>query len=432
MRTLFIHQSFPAQYRHLAAALAARPGEVVVGLGERALSAVPGVRQLRYPGPSGAGPGTHRYLRPLEAATRRGQAVARAALTLKAEGFVPDLVCCHPGWGEGLFLRDVFPAARLLFYFEFHHAAQGGDIGFEQPGPATPDEAARVRLLNANNLINLDAADWCHTATRWQHSRFPAWARARMSVVHEGIDTDHVQRMPAARFALPDGRVLSAADEVVTYVARGLEPYRGFPSFMRAVPAILRSRPRAQVVIVGEDAAHYGAGPPGGGTWRAAMLAELAGRLDLARIHWVGRIGHAALLALFGISAAHVYLTYPFILSWSLLEAMACECPVIASATPPVAEVVTDGHNGWLVPFHAPEALAEAVLHALDHPAAAREVGRKARADVGRRFDLGRVCRPAGLRLLDAVAAGAMPEPWAPAGAELVAAGGLEPPPPAL
>jgi glycosyltransferase involved in cell wall biosynthesis len=406
MRTLFIHQSFPAQYRHLAGALAARPGHEVVGLGEQALATVPGVRHVHYPGPAGAGPQTHRYLRPLEAATRRGQAVARAALALKAEGFAPDLICCHAGWGEGLFLRDVFPDARLLFYFEFHYAARGADLGFGERSAIPLDEAARVRVLNANNLLCLDAADWSHTATDWQHSRFPPWARARMSVAHEGVDTGVVRRVVGACFALPDGRVLTGEDEVVTYVARGLEPYRGFPSFMRALPAILRHRPRAQIVIVGEDAPHYGAGPPGGGTWRDAMLVELAGQLDLARIHFVGRVGHAALVALFGISAAHVYLTYPFILSWSLLEAMACGCPIIASTTPPVEEVIAPGRNGWLVPFHAPEALAAAVIHALEHPAIACEIGAAAREEAVQRYDLHGVSLPAGLRLLDAVASG--------------------------
>jgi glycosyltransferase involved in cell wall biosynthesis len=203
------------------------------------------VRAHCYRAPAGAGARTHRYVRPLEAAVRRGQEAARAALTLKEGGFTPDLVCCHPGWGDGLFLRDVFPDARFLSYFEFHYARAGADVGFGEAEPVSLDEAARVRVLNANNLLSLEAADWGHTATHWQHSRFPDWARPRLSVVHEGVDTDHFRPNPQARFTLPDGRVLTRDDEVVTYAARGLEPYRGFPSMMRALPELLRVRPRA-------------------------------------------------------------------------------------------------------------------------------------------------------------------------------------------
>ena len=406
MRVLFVHQSFPGQYRHLATALAALPEHEVVGLGEQDLGLLPGVRHVRYPAPEGAGQATHNYLRPMEAAVRRGQAVARAGEALKAHGFRPDLVCCHPGWGEGLFLRDVFPDARLLYNFEFHYAARGADLGFGERGPATLDEAARIRILNTNNLLNLDAADWSHTATQWQRSCFPQWARARMTVQHEGVDTDLARRDPAARFVLPDGRVLTAADEVVSYAARGLEPYRGFPSFMRALPDFLRHRPRAQVVVVGDDAAHYGSGPLGDSSWRDTLLAELGDRLDGARVHFVGRVPHRALLSLFSISAAHVYLTYPFILSWSLLEAMSCGCPIIASATPPVEEVVRHERNGRLVDFHASDELTAALIATLEQPGGSREWALAARADIVARYDLKRICLPAGLNLLQAVVTG--------------------------
>lgn len=404
MRVLFVHQSFPGQYRHLATALAALPGYEVIGLGEQDLDLLPGVQHVRYPAPEGAGSATHRYLHPMEAAVRRGQAVARAGEALKARGFRPDLVCCHPGWGEGLFLRDVFPDARLLYDFEYHYAARGADLGFGEDGPATLDEAARIRILNANNLLNLDTADWGHTATHWQRSRFPNWAQARMTVQHEGVDTDLARRDPAARFVLPDGRVLTAADEVITYAARGLEPYRGFPTFMRSLPNILRHRPHAQVVVVGSDTAHYGPGPDGGGSWRDTLQAELGDRLDGARVHFVGPVHHRELLSLFSLSAAHVYLTRPFILSWSLLEAMSCACPIIASATPPVEELVSHGRNGRLVDFHAPDELSAGVVATLEQPGCAREWGLAARADIVGGYDLKRICLPAGLKLLHAVA----------------------------
>lgn len=412
MRALFVHQNFPAQYRHVAPALARRPGTQVLALGENAGEALPGVRHLRYKAPATGAVTTHRYLRRLEQATFRGQQVARAALALKERGFTPDLVCCHPGWGEGLFLRDVWPDARMLFYYEFYYTSSGGDIGFDPPGqPVQIDDACRVRMLNANHLLCLQVSDWGHTATQWQASRFPDWARQRLSVVHEGVDTQVIRRLPRPEFVLPNGAMLRAGDEVVTFIGRGLEPYRGFPTFMRALPAILERRPAAQVVIVGGDDPHYGSKPREGGSWREILLAELGDRLDLSRLHFTGKIPHGALQALLSLSSAHVYLTYPFVLSWSMLEAMANECLVIGSATPPVQEVIEDGRNGLLVDFHAPEQVAEAVVKALARPEAYRPLRQAARRTVVERYDLHGRCLPQLLDLIDEVAAGRTPQP---------------------
>jgi glycosyltransferase involved in cell wall biosynthesis len=405
MRTLFVHQNFPAQYRHVAPALAQRKGHQVVALGENAGEALRGVQHVRYKAPSAGAEKTHRYLRRLENAVYRGQQVARAALALKERGFTPDVVCCHPGWGEGLFLRDVWPEAKLLYYYEFYYTAAGADVGFEPPGePISIDDACRVRLLNANHLLSLQVSDWGHTATQWQASRFPDWVRRKMSVVHEGIDTAAIRRQPDASFTLADGRVLRPGDEVVTFIARGLEPYRGFHSFMRALPEILAKRPAAQVVLVGGDEPHYGSKPKAGGTWRQLLLAELEGKLDLSRVHFTGKVPHPALLALLSLSAAHVYLTYPFVLSWSMLEAMACECLVIGSATPPVQEVIEHGRNGLLVDFFAPDQVAAAVIGALADPAAMQPLRRAARETILSRYDLRQICLPQLLSLVEKVA----------------------------
>jgi len=409
MRVIFVHQNFPGQYRHVAPALAAR-GDEVIGLGENPGPALPGVRHIRYAPPAAGNPTTHRYLQRLERATYRGQQAARAAMELRAQGFRPDLVCCHPGWGEALFLREVWPDAKHLTYFEYYYTRHGGDIGFDPPGqPVGLDEACRLHLLNANHLICLQTADWGHTATRWQASRFPDWARQKLSVVHEGIDTDAIRPVAAPSVTLPDGRILRRGDEVVTFIGRGLEPYRGFPSFLRALPAILEARPAAQVLIVGGEEPHYGGSPPGGGTWKQQLLDELGPRLDRNRVHFTGKIAHAALQSVLGVSAAHVYLTYPFVLSWSMLEAMAQECLVIGSATPPVEEVIRDGENGLLVDFHAPEAIARATIAALANPEAMRPLREAARRSIVARYDLRRESLPAMLRLIDTVAAGGRP-----------------------
>jgi len=414
MKVLFVHQNFPGQYRHVAPALAAR-GDEVIGLGENPAQALPGVKHLRYKAPPAANEKTHRCLRRLEAATYRGQQVARAALQLQTTGFTPDIICCHPGWGEGLFLRDVWPQAHMLFYYEYYYRTEGGDVGFDPPGATVGvDDAARVRLLNANHLLCLQASDWGHTATQWQASRFPRWARAKLSVVHEGIDTGLIRPLPDPHVTLPDGRVLRRGDEVVTFIGRGLEPYRGFLPFMRALPEILSARPAAQVILVGGDEPHYGGSPPQGGTWKQVMLAELGDRLDLSRVHFTGKIPHAGLQSVLGVSAAHVYLTYPFVLSWSMLEAMANECLVIGSATPPVEEVIEHERNGLLVDFFSPARIAAAVIEALAHPDRYRALREAARQTVVERYDLRRHCLPQLIRLIDEVAGGHTPAPLDP------------------
>lgn len=409
MRVLFVHQNFPGQYRHVAPALAARPGYEVVGLGENPGDALPGVQHVRYKAPQPAGEQTHRYIKRFEAAIRRGQTVARAALALQERGFVPNMICCHPGWGEGLFLRDVWPKARTLYYWEFYYRAQGADVGFEPPGPVAVDEACRVRSLNSTHLLSLDSADWGQTPTEWQRSRFPAEVQQRISVIHEGVDTDDIAPNPHARFTLADGRELAPGDEVVTFIGRGLEPYRGFHIFMRALPMAMRARPGAQFVVVGGDDPHYGGKPKDAPSWRELLLRELEGQLDLGRLHFTGKIPHDQLKALYSISAAHVYLTYPFVLSWSMLEAMACECLVIGSATPPVEEVIRHGENGLLVDFFRPEQLADTIAEVLARPNQYRELRRAARQTVRARYNLRDITLPQHLALIDAVAAGQLP-----------------------
>ncbi|MDB5373351.1 MAG: glycosyl transferase group 1 [Belnapia sp.] len=410
MRVLFVHQNFPAQYRHVARAIARRKGVEVVGLGENAGEALPGVQHLRYKAPSVGAKDTHRYLRRFENAVFRGQQAARAAMALKERGFSPDIICCHPGWGEGLFLRDVWPAAKLLFYWEFYYNSTGADVGFDPPGPTSMDDACRIRVLNANHLVTMQEADWGQTPTKWQASRFPAWARERISVVHEGIDTHEIQRRRGVDITLPDGCRLREGDEVVTFVARGMEPYRGFPTFMRSLPEILARRPAARIVLVGGDEPHYGAKPREGGTWKQVMLAELGERLDLTRVHFTGKVPHETLIGLLSLSSAHVYLTYPFVLSWSMLESMALGCLVIGSATAPVQEVIEHGRNGLLVDFFSPDAVADAVVRALADPAAHAPLRAAARRTVVEGFDLNSVCLPRHLALIEAVAAGRRPE----------------------
>lgn len=399
MRLLFVHQNFPGQYKHLAPALADDPANEVVAIGDqlnlqrrRGLHSRLGL--LAYPSPQGASAQGHHYLRSTESAVRRGQAVARAALELKNRGFTPDVICAHPGWGEALFLKDVFPSAKLVLYLEFYYRSHGSDMHFDPEFPSSFDDGCRVRMRNANQLLSLEAADAAISPTQWQRAQYPAMLQERISVTHDGVDTDLVCPGPVSGFALPDGRVLKSGDEVITYVARNLEPYRGIHKFLRALPQILAARPQAQVLVVGGDEVSYGRAAPDGQTYRALYMKELAGTLDTSRVHFLGKLPYSQYLQVLRLSSAHVYLTYPFVLSWSMLEAMACGCLLIGSDTAPVREVLQHQRNGLLVDFHSPEAIAQTVIAALANPQAMAPLREQARRDVQQQFDLKRVCLP--------------------------------------
>jgi len=385
MRLLFVHQNFPGQYRHLAAHYAAQPGNQVVAIGEKAnllrLPRLPGVQLFGYeaPQPEKAEP----FDTPVVRAIHRGKRVAAGAIQLKRQGFDPDVIFTHLGWGEALFLKDIFPRARVLLYCEFFYRARGGDMGFDPEFPANAEKILRLRVMNAPLLMSLDAADWGMAPTRWQQKQFPAAHAARMSVIHDGIDTDLV---------CPGKENLQ--EELITYVARNLEPYRGFHVFMRAIPEIQKRRPKARIVIVGGDEVSYSPRLPPGQTYRERLLREIDGKADLSKVSFTGRIPYAQYVSLLRRSSVHVYLTYPFVLSWSLLEAMSAGCLVVGSRTPPVEEVIRDGENGLLVDFFSTEQIATRVDEALSMKDS-RLLRERARGTVIERYDLKRVCLPA-------------------------------------
>jgi glycosyltransferase involved in cell wall biosynthesis len=345
----------------------------------------------------------HHYLRDTEAGVLNAQNVARIALDLKEAGFVPDVMLAHNGWGEPWYLKDVFPDTPLIGYFEFFYRRHGADVGFEPGSEELFDAGPRIRTKNLGNLLALDAVDAGQCPTQWQKSLYPPEYQAKLHIVHEGIDTQKVVPDANARLRLPNSREFTPADEIITYVARNLEPYRGFPSFMRSLPAILASRPNAHVLIVGGDETSYGPGLPDGQTFRQKMLVELGSRLDLQRVHFLGKVPYPVFLKILQVSTAHVYLTYPFVLSWSMLEAMAAGCLVIGSKTAPVEEVIRDGENGQLVDFFSPEAIAERAIDALVNRSSYNTIRDHARRTIVERYDLRTICLPAQLRLLESV-----------------------------
>ena len=363
MKYLFVHQNFPGQYLHIVRHLAASGKNEILFVSEQNENTLPGVRKLVYRMHRYANVETHANAREFEQAMIRAEAVARAAAGLKQLGFTPDIVIGHHGWGELLNLPDVWPDAPLLGYFEFYYHLDGFDMDFDPEFPSDRAMHPTVRARNAVNLIALSSNGHGQTPTHFQHSTYPEWARRQIAVLPEGADLEACRPDPALRArALEFGGIAIAPEtKLITYVARNLEPYRGFHVFMRALPKLLRERADARVVVVGGDEVSYGA-RLAKGTWRTRLMRELDGRLDESRVHFLGRVEYRLYRRLLQRSDVHVYLTYPFVASWSLREALACGCAIVGSDTEPVREFITHGANGLLTPCLDPGRLADTVL----------------------------------------------------------------------
>jgi glycosyltransferase involved in cell wall biosynthesis len=407
MRILIIHQNFPGQYRHLVGALIAR-GDEVQAIGAPQAPGMAGVSCFRYRLPSvGAVPAVHPWAQDFQVKVIRAEAVLRLLSERSDQIVRPDLILGHPGWGELLGIKDHWADVPVLHQLEFVYQLQGADTGFDPEFPIALGSQTRLRLRRATQLMAFHDLDWALAPTHWQATTAPAVFRDRVSVIHEGIDTTAIAPRLGSHVNLEKrGLRFEPGDEVVSFVARNLEPYRGFHTFLRALPLLQKLRPRAHMILVGGEGVSYGPPPAQGGSWKQVLLAELEGQLDLGRIHFVGQVPHPVLHDLFRVCACHVYLTYPFVLSWSLLEAMACGAVVIGSDTPPVAEVVSHGVNGLLVDFFSHEALAERVAEVLADPAAYRALALEGRRTVQQHFDLHGVCLPRQLALVDWLAAG--------------------------
>ncbi len=399
-KILFVHSNFPAQFVHVARALARTRGVKLAAIGSHTARAIPGVRLLKYTVGDPNVAAAHPFARRFDLECRRAEEVLYAASSLASSGFVPDIIIGHPGWGETLPLRSIFPKARIVTYCEMFYRSRGGDADFDPEFPQTGiDGNVRIQLKNAATLLALAECDTAISPTRWQKSTYPGPYQDKIHVIHEGIDVHAVKPAEDVSFRLPSGKWLTKADEVLTFGTRSFEPLRGYHIFMRALPRILAARKQAQVLIIGGGGTPYGLAPPEGQTWRQIFFDEIAGQVDAARIHFTGQLRYADYLRVLQISRAHVYLTYPFVLSWSLLEAMSSGCLIIASDTAPVREVV-NGRNGFLVPFFDVEALAQQAIDALSGPRRFQSMRNRARHTIVRRYDAKRTCVPKMLEFL--------------------------------
>ena len=397
---LFVHNNFPAQLGLIASAMAVRGHDcrAVSSVTGRELAGIP---LVRWGGIPGSTPGIFAPAVRAEADFIRGSAAAQAALGLRESGFMPDVIVGHPGWGETIFLGEVFPKARQVAYAEYYYRAHGGDVGFDPEFKAPSlDEKFRVHAKNATMAMAFGEADRIVAPTPFQAGLLPVAFRSRTAIIHEGVDTDLVRPAPNARVTVA-GRVLDRSKPIITFINRRFEPLRGYHVFMRALPRVLAQVPEAEILLIGsEQQGGYGLPPPKGATWKQLFLDEVKGRIDASRVHFTGPLPHGEMLAALSLSRAHVYYTYPFVLSWSLLEAMASECLVIASDTAPVRDAIRSGENGLLLDFFDHDALAEALVEACRSPERFAPLRKAARETVIADFNRAR-CSAAWVDLLE-------------------------------
>lgn len=405
MRVLFLHNNFPAQYRHVARKLAEKKKNQVVFASHRAIEKIPGVTNAIYKPHREARKETHHYLRSTETAVINGQSMFRVCLDLKKKGFVPDIICAHSGWGPSLYVKDVFPDAKLLSYFEWYYHAFGSDADFLKESKLDFDDAGRIRTKNLPLLMDLAHCDWGQVPTHFQAAQIPDIFKSKLSVLHDGVDTDFFKPKQNAekKFGPLD---LSHADEILTYATRGMEPYRGFPEFMRAAALLMKQRPNLHVVVVGQDRVAYGKKLPDGDSWQKRMIEEL--KPDMSRLHFPGLLPYKDYVKVLQASTVQAYLTVPFVLSWSLIECLSCGALVVASDTDPVKEVIRDNENGFLADFFDHEAFADRIAYVLDHHKELEDVRKAARQTVMDHYAHKKLL-PRQLRLIKDVAAGTLP-----------------------
>ncbi len=395
MNIFILHPSFPAQYLNLAPYLASNPENQVFFLSkENSINAqLRGVTLALYPKPSEesdkwiktCGP-----LRPAAEAVVEGQAVLRAMEWLAKEKNVrPDVIIGHTGWGSTLYCKDMYPKVPIMGYFEWYYLVEDSDCYW------WPDEIPQIgsrisiRTRNAHHLMNLELCDAGICPTKWQYSQFPEEYKPKLNIIHEGIDTRFCSPDPSGKrpgLVLDDIKLnLPEGTEIITYVARGFEIYRGFPYFMDAIRHVLAHRPKTHVVVVGKDRICYGAQLK---DTTYLKEEEKKGGYPTDRVHFVGLRNRGDYQKILRASSCHIYLTRPFVLSWSCLEAMSFACPMVCSKTPPVQEVMEDGVNGLLAEFRSPYHIARKIEELLDDPERAKKLGAAARETILERFEL--------------------------------------------
>lgn len=401
MKILFIHQNFPAQFKYLAPALVNCGHDVsALRLDKNSKPEInwSGVRIFSYTPLRSSTQGIHPLVSDFETKIIRSEGVLLCAKELKTNGLYPDLIVSHPGWGETMFIKKVWPAAKLSIYCEFYYSSTGSDVGFDNEfSKPNSTDSCHIDMKNLVNTVQFPSVDFAISPTKWQASTYPEHFRSKISVIHDGIDTELVKPNPKACLLINKQIKINQSDEVLTFVNRNLEPYRGFHILMRSLPQLLEKKPNLRVLIVGGDSVSYGSKPTDCNSWKEKFIAEVKPKLSsesLNRIYFLGKIPYETYLTLLQISTVHVYLTYPFVLSWSCLEAMSAGCSIVASNTQPVSEVITHDVNGLLVDFFDIKGLVENIISLLDNKKKRDFLSNNARQLIIDHYDLKNICIP--------------------------------------
>jgi glycosyltransferase involved in cell wall biosynthesis len=387
-RILFVHDNFPAQFGRFGHWLAGAGWDVCFATAAKHAGGR-GIRVFHYASHREPTMETHPYARNMEKCVINAQAFVRAALEQRNKGYWPDIVMAHTGWGAGMFARQVFPEARFIPYCEWWYRHPGSDVEYlsalgGEPVPSTIEGAIVEHARNAPIAMDLSAANAVLCPTHFQASQFPPIYRAALTVLHDGIDTDYLSPDAKARNSTLGGLVAEDA-LVVTYATRGMEPHRCFPQFAAALPEVLAADPRIVVLIAGENRVAYGSAKQRKTDWKARAVEEHG--LDPRRVIFTGRLPYGEYRDLLRRSDAHVYLTVPFVLSWSMLESMSIGCAMVVSDTAPVLEFA-DESNARLVDLRRSGHLAERVIETLKDPQGSEGRRAGARQKIVAGFDM--------------------------------------------
>ena len=399
MKIIFVHQNFPGQFLHLSKVLSKQKHEVyAVRVQDKKPYNYGGVKVLPYRVSTSSKRSEDLIVTDFESKIIRATSCLNHCLKLKDQGLEPDFIFAHHGWGESLFLKEVWPNAKLALYCEFFYHAKGFDSDFD-PELQNNDLNQRIKIQckNINNYLHFPLADGALSPTKWQADTFPHPFRKKISVIHDGIDTRNLNPRRNVSLTLNSSQIIDQDSQVLTYISRDLDPFRGFHIFMRALPELLEYSKELKVIIIGGDGPGYGARHPSGRSWKDIFVEEVFPSLSQSqkeRVFFLGKVPYNQYLTILRLSTVHVYFTYPFILSWSFLESMSLGCSIVASNTPPVMEVMEDRKHGLLTDFFDPRKLSNRVIELLDSPSLRKKLSINARELVVQKYDLNKVCIP--------------------------------------